>query len=180
MGHIRFYDGTLTVKKEQQNLQKLLSIYHPLKGKLYEEFSAKKEAIDQLEILDLQIDALNAARGMDIDQAEAILRVEIGSKVSKMSSKELKRDLLLFARNNPELFISLANDDNVQLRNVAIVAAENGVIALSQDQRTFTWGSNGRKLMNVPFDENPYSAMAAWFKTDEGVEVYKSIEKKLL
>ena len=180
MGHIRFSNGSLTVNKEQQNLQKLLSIYHPLKGKVYEEFSAKEEAVDQLEILDLQIDALNAARGMDIDQAEAILRVEIGSKVSKMSSKELKRDLLLFARNNPELFISLANDDNVQLRNVAIVAAENGVINLSQDQRTFTWGSNGRKLMNVPFDENPYSAMAAWFKTDEGVEVYKSIEKKLL
>ena len=180
MGHIRFYDGTLTVKKEQQNLQKLLSIYHPLKGKLYEEFSAKEEAVDQLEILDLQIDALNAARTMDIDQIEAIMRVEVGSKVSQMSSKELKRDLLLFARSNPELFISLANDDNVQLRNVAIVAAENGVIALSQDQRTFTWGSNGRKLMNVPFDENPYSAMAAWFKTDEGVEVYKSIEKKLL
>ena len=180
MGHIRFYDGTLTVKKEQQNLQKLLSIYHPLKGKLYEEFSAKEEAVDQLEILDLQIDALNAARTMDIDQIEAIMRVEVGSKVSQMSSKELKRDLLLFARSNPELFINLANDDNVQLRNVAIVAAENGVINLSQDQRTFTWGSNGRKLMNVPFDENPYSAMAAWFKTDEGVEVYKSIEKKLL
>ena len=180
MGHIRFYDGTLTVKKEQQNLQKLLSIYHPLKGKLYEEFSAKEEAVDQLEILDLQIDALNAARTMDIDQIEAIMRVEVGSKVSQMSSKELKRDLLLFAKSNPELFINLANDDNVQLRNVAIVAAENGVIALSQDQRTFTWGSNGRKLMNVPFDENPYSAMAAWFKTDEGVEVYKSIEKKLL
>ena len=180
MGHIRFYDGTLAVKKEQQNLQKLLSIYHPLKGKLYEEFSAKEEAVDQLEILDLQIDALNAARTMDIDQIEAIMRVEVGSKVSQMSSKELKRDLLLLARSNPELFINLANDDNVQLRNVAIVAAENGVIALSQDQRTFTWGSNGRKLMNVPFDENPYSAMAAWFKTDEGVEVYKSIEKKLL
>ena len=32
--------------------------------------------------------------------------------------------------------------------------------------------------MSVPFDENPYSAMAAWFKTDEGVEVYKSIDKK--
>jgi len=33
--------------------------------------------------------------------------------------------------------------------------------------------------MTVPFDENPYSAMASWFKTDEGVEVYKSIDKKL-
>jgi hypothetical protein len=179
MGHIMFHDGTLTVPKNMQNLQKLLSLYHPLKGKIYEEFNAVQEATDDLDILDLQIDALNAARNMDIDQAEAILRVEKGSEVNNMSSKELKRDLLLFARNNPQLFINLANDDNVQLRNIAIRATEAGIINLSQDQRTFTWGSNGRKLMNVPFDENPYSAFAAFLKTDEGVEVYKSIDKKL-
>mgnify|MGYP003676926857 FL=1 len=179
MGHIRFLKGSLTVKKEQQNLQKLLSLYHPLKGKLYEEFSAKEEAIDDLSILDLQIDALNAARAMDVDHGEAILRVEIGSKVNEMSSKELRRDLLLFARQNPQLFISLANDENVQLRNFAIRAQEVGIIKLSQDQRTFMWGSNDRKLMNVPFDENPYSAFAAFLKTDEGVEIYKSIDKKL-
>jgi hypothetical protein len=179
MGHIRFLDGTLTVPKQKQNLQKLLSLYHPLKGKIYEEFSAIAVAEDELDVLDLQIDALNAARDMDIDQAEAILRVELGSKVGTMSSKELKRDLLLFARNNPALFIDLANDENVQLRNVAIRGAEAGIIVLSQDQRTFTWGSNGRKLMTVPFDENPYSAMAAYFKTDEGVEVFRSVEKNL-
>ena len=46
-------------------------------------------------------------------------------------------------------------------------------------QLSFTWVSNGRKLMNVPFDENPYSAFAAFLKTDEGVEIYKSIDKKL-
>ena len=179
LGHIMFKDGDLKVPKEKQNLQKLLSLYHPLKGRIYEEFSAVEEAADDLDILDLQIDALNAARNMDIDQGEAILRVELGSKVSSMSSKEIKRDLLLFARSNPQLFISLANDDNVQLRNTAIRAAEAGIINLSPDQRTFTWGSNGRKLMNVPFDENPYSAFAAFLKTDEGVEIYKSIDKKL-
>ncbi len=179
LGHIRFMDGDLKVPKEKQNLQKLLSLYHPLRGKMYEEFSAVKEASDDLSILDLQIDAMNAARHMDIDQAEAILRVELGSKVDSMSSKELKRDLLLFARNNPALFINLANDENVMLRNFAIRASEAGIIKLSQDQRTFTWGSNGRKLMNVPFDENPYSAFAAFLKTDEGVEIYKSIDKKL-
>ena len=179
LGHIMFKDGDLKVPKEKQNLQKLLSLYHPLKGRIYEEFSAVAEAEDDLDVLDLQIDALNAARNIDIDHAEAILRVELGSKVNSMSSKELKRDLLLFARNNPALFINLANDDNVQLRNIAIRAAEAGVIKLSGDQRTFTWGSNGRKLMNVPFDENPYSAFAAFLKTDEGVEVFRSIEKKL-
>ena len=179
LGHITFKDGDLKVPKEKQNLQKLLSLYHPLRGKLYEEFSAVEEATDQLDVLDLQVDAMNAARNIDIDHGEAILRVELGSKVSSMSSKEIKRDLMLFARNNPQLFIQLANDDNVQLRNIAIRAAEAGIIVLSQDQRTFTWGSNGRKLMNVPFDENPYSAFAAFLKTDEGVEIYKSIDKKL-
>jgi hypothetical protein len=122
---------------------------------------------------------MNAAKEMDIDHAEAILRVELGSAVAKMSSKELKRDLLLFARSNPDMFIELANDDNVQLRNFAIRASEAGIIKLSQDQRTFAWGSNGRKLMNVPFDENPFSAFAAFLKTDEGVEIYRSIEKNL-
>jgi len=179
MGHITFKNGTLHVPKEQQNLQKILSLYHPLRKNVYSEFNAVEEAKDDLEILDLQIDALNAARSMDIDQAEAILRVELGSKVASMSSKELRRDLLLFAKSNPDLFINLANDENVILRNFGIRASEAGIIKLSQDQRTFTWGSNGRKLMNVPFDENPFSAFAAFLKTDEGVEIYKSIDKKL-
>jgi hypothetical protein len=167
------------VPKQKQNLQKLLSLYHPLRGRIYSEFSPVKVAENDLDILNSQIEAMNAAKEMDIDHAEAILRVELGSAVAKMSSKELKRDLLLFARSNPEMFIELANDDNVQLRNFAIRASEAGLIKLSQDQRTFAWGSNGRKLMNVPFDENPYSAFAAFLKTDEGVEIYRSIEKNL-
>jgi hypothetical protein len=179
LGSILFKDGALFVSKEHQALQKLLSLYHPLKNIRYTEYNAVVEAEDELDLMELQIDALNAARSMDISQAEAILRVEVGSKVSDMSSKEIKRDLLLFARRNAKLFMELANDDNVQLRNFAILATEANIINLSQDQRSFSWASNGKKLMNVPFDENPYSAMAAFFKTDEGVEVFKSIEKKL-
>ena len=179
LGHIIFKDGTLTVPKEKQNLQKLLSLYHPYKDVKYSEFDSVKKAVDELDYLNLEFDAMSAAKTMDIDQAEAILRVELGSKVTTMGSKELKRDLLLFARRNPATFISLANDENVMLRNFAIRASESGIINLSGDQRTFTWGSNGRKLMNVPFDENPYSAFAAFLKTDEGVEIYKSIDKKL-
>ena len=114
---------------------------------------------------------MNAAKAIEIDDAEAILRVEKGSEVSNMTSKEIKRDLLIMAKNNPKAFMEIANDDNVGLRNVAIKAREQGIIKLSQDQRTFSWGSNDRKLMTIPFDENPYSAMAAWFKTDEGVAV---------
>ena len=179
LGHIMFREGSLFVPKQNQQLQKLLSLYHPLKGRRYNEFDAVIEANDDLDIMELQIDALIAARALEVDQAEAILRVEFGSKVTNMSSKELKRDLLIFARNQPGLFLELAKDDNVQLRNFAIKAVEAKIIRLAQDQRSFSWASNGKKLMSVPFDENPYSAMAAFFKTDEGVEIYKSVEKKL-
>ena len=179
LGHIIFRNGTLTVPKAQQNLQKLLSLYHPLKDKKYKEFDPVIEAVDDLDYMEVTIEALNAAREIEIDLAEAILRVEVGSKVNKMSSKEIKRDLLIYAKDNPELFLELANDENVQLRNVAINATEMGIIKLSQDQRSFSIAKTGRKIINVPFDENPYSAMAAYFKTDEGVDLYKTIQKKL-
>ena len=179
LSHIIFRNGVLHVSKEETVLQKLLSLYHPNKEALYYEHKPVKIAESQLDFLEYEVEALIAAKQMDVDIAEAIMRTEVGSKVSNMSSKELKRDLLLFAKRNPVLLLDLANDQNVTLRNFGIKATEAKLIKLSADQRTFTWGSNGRKLLNVPFDEHPYSALAAWFKTDEGMEVYTNIEKQL-
>jgi hypothetical protein len=179
LAHIVFRDGTLFVPKQQQALQKLLSLYHPLRNKLYAEFDAVREAVDELDTIENELNALNLAAQMDIDDAEGILRVEYGSKVNEMTSKEIKRDIMVFAKRNPSLLIELANDENVQIRNFGIKAVEAGIIKLADDQRTFNWASNGRKIMTVPFDENPYSALAAFFKTDDGIEIYQNIEKRL-
>ena len=179
LDHIIFRNGTLTVPKEKQNLQKLLSLYHPLRDKLYSEFNAVKNAEDELDIIELELDALNLARELDIEMLEAILRVDQGSRVKDMTSKEIKRDALIYAKRNPAAFMDLAQDENVQLRNFGVKAVEQKFIVLSQDQRTFSWGSTGRKLFTIPFDENPYSALAAWFKTDEGVEVFQNLQKRL-
>ena len=177
--HIIFRNGILMVPKNKTVLQKLLSLYHPHRDKLYYEWKPQVQAASEIDIIELEINALNAAQSLDIDMAEAVLRVEKGSSVSNMSSKELKRDLLIFAKRNPKLLLDLLSDENVVLRNFGIKATEMGIIKLSQDQRTFSWGSNNRKLMNVPFDEHPYSALAQWFKTDEGMEIYSNIEKRL-
>ena len=179
LDHIVFRGGILAVPKNKQTLQKLLSLYHPQKDNTYGELQPIKRAADEIDVLEMQIDALNTAKNLDIDMAEAVMRVEKGSEVSTMSSKELRRDLLLYAKRNPSLFLELVNDENVVLRNFGIKATEMGILKLSSDQRTFSWGSNDRKLMNVPFDEHPYSALAAWFKTDEGMEIYSNIEKRL-
>ena len=179
MEHVIFRNGSLFVPKEKQALQKLLSLYHPYLNKLYYEFDSVQEATDDLEYIEYELQALNLAAQMEIDQAEAILRVEYGSKVNQMTSREIKRDLILFAKRNPGLMIELANDENVEIRNFGIKAVEAGILKLAPDQRTFNWASNGRKVMTVPFDENPYSALASFFKTDDGIEIYQNIEKRL-
>ena len=131
--HIIFRDGSLFVPREKTVLQKLLSLYHPHRDKLFYEYKPAALAAEEIDVLEMQVDALTAAKNIDIDMAEAIMRVEVGSNVSNLSSKELRRDLLVFARNNPKLFLELADDENVMLRNFGIRAVEMGVLRLSSD-----------------------------------------------
>jgi len=179
LGQIVFRNGTLMVPARQTALQKLLSLYHPMRDKVYYEDKPEQVAVQEVDWIELEFQAVKLAMEIDIDECEAILRVQKGSKVSKMSSKEIKRDILVMAKTKPQEFIALATDDNVQLRNLGIKAVEANIIKLSPDNRSFAWSSNGRKLFTVPFEEHPYSALAAWFKTDEGLEVLGAIEKKM-
>ena len=176
--HIIFQKGFLMVPKSEPNLQKFLHL-HPQANKVFYEHNPEVKATNEVDYIEMEIEALNLARELDLDHLEAIMRVEMGTNVSSISSKELKRDALVFAKRNPRLFVDLATDENVQLRNLGIIAVEQGLLKLSGDNRTFSWGSNNRKLFSVPFDEHPYSALAAWFKTDEGLEIFQNLEKKL-
>ena len=174
-----FRDGTLSVPRNKVNMQKLLSIYHPGKDSTYYEYNPVKKATNEIDFIEMELEAMNAVNALDIDMAEAVLRAEMGSAVSKMSSKEIRRDLLVLAKSKPNLIMGLIADENLYLRNLGIKANEMGVIRLSKDNRTFTYATSGQKLMTVPFDEHPYSALAAWFKTDEGMDVLTAIEKKI-
>tara|TARA_R110000823_G_scaffold109535_2_gene229252 strand:+ start:251 stop:1114 length:864 start_codon:yes stop_codon:yes gene_type:complete len=179
LGRIVIRNGILRVPKEQVAMQKFLAVHPFVTSGIIEEYKPEIIAEYEIDWIEMEMDALNTARDMDVDLAEGILRVQSGSKVSELSSKELKRDLLIFARKQPRLFLELANDDNVQLRNIGIKATEQGILRLSSDNRTFMYGETDRKIMTVPFDEHPYSALAAYFKTDEGMEVLNVIEKRL-
>ena len=177
---IIFKDGKLIVPKENVLLQQFLSLYHPDKEKVYKEFDANKEAETEIKTVEEELEAMNLAKDMPIEDLEAIARAVLHSKVSTMASNEIRRDMLIFARQNPDKFIDLANDENINLRNVAIRAVEMGVIALKEDQRTVYWNNKTKeKIITVPYGENAYSALAAFFKTDEGLDVLQSINNSL-
>ena len=127
LAHVVFEKGHLRVPKEKRNLQEFLT-NHPHNGIVFTEFDAVVEAEDHFDWLEMELAASNMAYEMDIDKAEAILRVEKGSSVNNLSSKELKRDLLIFAKQQPKLFLNLCEDENVELRNFAIKAVEANII----------------------------------------------------
>lgn len=177
---IIFKDGKLLVPKENTLLQQFLSIYHPDNGKVYFEFDANKEAAVEVENVELELEAMNLAKEMDIADLEAIARVVLTGRVSDMASNEIRRDMLIYARQDPEGFISLAQDENINLRNAAVRAVEMGIITIGDDQRTVSWaGDKKGKIITVPYGENVYSALAVYFKTDEGLDVLQAITNQL-
>jgi hypothetical protein len=178
LSHVMFLDGVLYVPKEEQNLQKLLSLYHPERNKLWEEVDEVREAEDEIDVLELELEALNLVNEIDIEHLEAIMRTELGSTVASLSSKELKRDAYRFAKSQPVLFLELVQDEDIKLRNLANRAVEVGILQLTDDNTVFKF-ANGKKVLTVPFEQHPYAALAQYFKTDEGVDLMKSITKKL-
>ena len=134
--------------------------------------------MDEVDNIEFELEALNLVKSLDIEHLEAVMRTELGSAVANMSTKELKRDAYLFARKDPELFLEVSKDEDIKLRNLANRAVERGIIELTDDNTIFRF-ANGKKIMQVPFDQNPYGALAQYFKTDPGVDLMKSITKKL-
>ena len=179
LGHVLFTDGALHVPRQKQALQKLLSLYHPLANQLWTELDEVAVAEDALVGIEVELEAMTLVHDLELEDLEAIMRAEIGSSVTKMSSKELKRDAYLLAKNNPKLFLDLASDEDLKLRNLANRSVESGIVKLTDGNTIFRWAANNKKIMTVPFDQHPYAAFAQFFKTDEGVAVMKSVTKKL-
>lgn len=179
MEPIVFQNGTLIVPAWNVNLQKFLMI-HPDFNKKFEEFDKEKQASDEVETIFSTLEAQVAAKDLDINDLEAVARVALKGNISKMTSSELRRDMIIWARNNPGEFMDLLNDENLKLRNLAVRAVEMGILHIKDDNRTVTWATDKRqKVMIAPFGENVYSALASFFKTDEGLDVLQNITNKL-
>lgn len=176
---ITFENGKLIVPDWNTNLQKFLLI-HPWYGKKFIELDKEKNASEQVRSMYSELDAQIAAKELDINDLEAIARVVMKSNVSTLTSSELRRDMILWAKRNPEEFMSLIDDENLKLRNLAVRAVEMNILHIKGDNRTVTWASDKRnKIMVAPFGENVYSALALFFKTDEGLDVLQNITNKL-
>jgi hypothetical protein len=180
MEPIIFEDGFLRVSRTNPVLQEFL-YYHPLNGKKFVEVNEEKDAEQIVEQLNLEVDALIEAKSLSIDQLEAVARVLLGKDTSKVSTAELKRDILIFAKQEPKTFMSLVNDPMLKLQSTVKLFFDKNLIGFRNKQKEvwFTTPTNKTKMLTVPFGEDPVFIVSSYLQSDDGIESLKMLEKLL-
>jgi hypothetical protein len=178
---IVFEDGVLMVPKNNPVLQEFLH-YHPGNGSEFYEFDAERDAQEDVQELFSEIDALLLARDLadkDINTLEAVARLVLHGNVDLMSSAEIKRDMMLFAKRYPQDFMEAASDPMLKINNFAARAFTAGYLTFRGNKDIhYNFKDNKKRLMTVPFGHDHIHALASYLQSDEGLELYKYLEDK--
>ena len=174
---IIFEDGFLFVPKQEQVLQEFMH-YHPLNGKVFVEVDKARDAEDEVSTLMVQADALVEAKSLKLEQLQNVCRVLFGSNVSTMSTAELKRDVLVYAKRQPQDFLEVIKDPDLQLLGTIQRLFDDGILQFRKSQKEVWYNTktNKSKMLNVPFGKDGYDLVAAFFRSDEGIDVLKHLE----
>lgn len=177
---IIFEDGFLRVPATNPVLQQFMSL-HPGNGRLFEEVDLEKDAQDEVQAIHDEVDAMVAARDLDISTMEKVARIALGRNVDVMTSAELKRDVMMFARRNPKSFLETINDPILELQDKVSKMFAQKLLGLRNKNRDvyFNLEDNKRKLITVPYGEEPQAAVLSYLLTEEGEDVLKTLAGKL-
>jgi hypothetical protein len=174
---IVFEDGFLTVARTNPVLQSFL-YYHPMNGIVFEEVDKEKEAKDEVEDLNMEVDALIQARNLTIEQLEMMTRVLFGKDPTTITTAELKRDVLVFAKSYPADFLQAFNDPELKYQAKIRSFFEDKLLAVRNNGREiwFTTPTNKKKMCSVPHNNDPYDFAGHFLQSDEGLDSLKMLE----
>lgn len=177
---IIFENGFLSVQKNNPVLQEFL-YYHPLNGRTFVEVDHEKDAAKEVESLNYEVDALIQARQLTIEQLETVSRVLFGKDPSRSTTSELKRDILVYARRDPRGFLNVIEDPMLKLQSSVHMFFERKLIMFKNGQKEvwFNTSSNKKKMLTVPYGEDPYFTVAEHLRTEQGLDALKMLESNL-
>ena len=177
---IVFEDGSLFVPKTNPALQKFL-MYHPGFDKSFTLLDNERDAKEDVEVLNMEVDALIKAKELSLDMMLTIARVHLGLKVDTISTSEIKRDVLVFARNYPEDFLMAIQDPSLRVQDTIARCFDETILRLRNKNRDvyINLPKNKTKLLTLPVGEDKNYAVANYLKTDDGLPTLKMLESHL-
>ena len=178
---IIFEDGFLRVPRTNPVLQQFL-FYHPQRDKIFIEVDNEKDASVEVEKLNTEVDALIEARQLSVDQVETVGRVLFGKDISKVTTAELRRDILVYAKRDPRGFLNIMNDPMLQLQSKVQLFFDKGFLSFRNKQKDvfYNTDTNKKKMLTVPYGEDPMYIVASFLKSDDGIESLKLLDNLLI
>lgn len=177
---IIFEDGSLFVPKTNPALQQFL-MYHPGFNKTFSLLDNEKDAKEDIEVLNMEVDALIKAKELSLDMMVTIARVQLGIDVDKTSTPEIKRDVLVYARNYPEDFLMTIQDPSLKVQDTVARCFEETILRMRNKNRDvyINLAKNKSRLLTLPIGEDRNYAVANYLKTDDGLPTLKMLESHL-
>jgi len=175
-----FENGFLRVPKNNPVLQEFLH-YHPLNGKKFVEIDNEKDAQKELDMISIEADALIEAKSLSIEQMEIICRGLFGKDPMSMTSAELKRDILVFAKRDPLGFLNAVSDPQMKLYAKVQMFLDNKLLAYRSNKKEiyFNLDGNKKRMVSIPYGKDPIDIIASYLQSDEGIETLKMLESYL-
>ncbi|MGO1758529.1 MAG: hypothetical protein ACTHY0_02280 [Mammaliicoccus vitulinus] len=174
LGRVTMFDGALKVDSNNMVLQEFLS-KHPHNGVLFEEFDPEKKAEEEFEKEEFEFKAKKCVFDSTSEQLSSLGLSILGSKSKKLTTSELKRDLLVEANRNPELIIELFNDEDLQLIALSSDALSHGLLTYKSNKIY----SDDEVVLEVPFGEDAEDTLKSYMKTKDGNKLEKYLKSKL-
>ena len=174
---IVFEDGLLRVPRTNPVLQKFLDI-HPMNGGRFEEVNEERNAEEQVEKMNLEVDALIECKSLTLDQLESMARVMLGVDPKKYTTAELRRDMLIAVRREPEHFMNLVNDPDVKLQGQVQRFFDDNLLSFRRNKTEIWYNgpANKKKLVTVPHGQDYLAVAISYLLSDEGLEHLRALE----
>ena len=149
--------------------------------KRFKELDKAKDAQEIVESINIELDAMIEARSLSIAQLETLTRVLFSKDPSRISTDEMKRDILVYAKREPEEFMSIVNDPVLKLQATVHKCFEEGLIKYRNKNKEvwFNTKTNKTRLCTIPFGEDPIYIVSSYFQSDDGIEALKHLEQLL-
>ena len=98
-----------------------------------------------------------------------------------MAVAEVKRDMMLYAKRYPQDFMEAVNDPSLRVNNIAARALSDGYLSFRNNKKEIFYNlkENKKKLMTIPFGEDPLYTLSSYLQSNDGLELFKFLDEKI-
>ena len=175
---IVFVDKMLGVPASQPNLQDYLD-KHPGNtkngGNTFYEINHEQKTDTLIQDEFLAHDAISLIREKSIDELIPVI-LYLGISLEQRN-QEIRRELLIEAKSNPQAFIQLFDNPLVKMRASISLAASNGILKINQDG--VFWAESNRLILATPVGQDGVDMMTKFCLSEKGSLVHQEILKRL-